>query len=220
MKQFSAAPAKTMAMYRSSSEDHLKSCQPYAKFCKQQQGGGLSYLPLVVDNINSPSVSTLTGSGSDGRTMCDYGMSRLEPSQLARSEKLFLEWTVDAAIPFDNANRKSFHRFLDSVRPGVSNQLSRKIKLRTTLLNNAAAEAVSDSEGAIREAKTRGHRAGLIVDGWTSVNRLCIEGVLLTLRFLVFLLPSVLGGAICHGVAVAMFLETLLYTSYEDKHQF
>jgi hypothetical protein len=92
--------------------------------------------------------------------------------------------------------------------------------VKEKILKNSASEAKYDANAAIEDAKAKGHRAGMITDGWTNVNRVGIEGVILTLGCLVFLLPSVMGGTIHHGVAVAMMIEKLLFVAYKDLHTF
>jgi hypothetical protein len=118
------------------------------------------------------------------------------------------------------ADRKSWHRLVVQIRPGVSTQLTRRTKAKKKILKDIAGDVVHAADEAIKDAKCKGHRAGLITDGWTNMKRVGIDGVLLTLGFLVFLLPSLIGGTIHHGVAVAMMIEHLLFEAFKDQHTF
>jgi hypothetical protein len=105
----------------------------------------------------------------------------LLPSQVALADVLLVEFIADYGLPLSMADRKSWHRLVDQMRPGVSTQLTRRTKAKEKILKDIAGDAVRDADEAIKDAKDKGHQAGLITDGWTNVSRVGIDGFFLTL---------------------------------------
>ena len=57
----------------------------------------------------------------------------------------------------------------------------------------------------------------MVVDAWSNVNKVHIEGVILTLGVSSFLLKSMRVDHEHHGIAVARVWETLLFEAYTGK---
>jgi hypothetical protein len=74
----------------------------------------------------SPAVSTMSGPSPrscatpNAGNLFSHGTPMLDPSQVARADTLMVEFMADCAIPFAMADRKSWHRLTDQIRPGVS----------------------------------------------------------------------------------------------------
>jgi hypothetical protein len=214
-----------LAQYKVSCAGHLKRCSAFIAFTKaQKKPKNISLegdtdtvvVPEVVRKItiSSPAMSSVSQSQTNLLGMGHF-TRMLNQAELKVMEKLLLEMIVDCAMPFSVVERGTFRRFVDSLRPAVSTQLPRRTKVKETLLANAAKEADEAFVIQTQAAFSLGHRAGLVVDAWSNVNKVHIEGVILTLGVASFLLNSVLADSTHHGIAVAHGWEQLLFGEHK-----
>ena len=229
--------AVELAMYRRNLQSHLKKCPHFAAAVKKQKPAAAAKRTVssVVSAasatfLESPkkmaraAASTVAGAANAASKRFGqahmFGLPVLKRQEVEKSETLLIEFVVDNAIPFNVVNSGSFARFIDSVRPGAAKQMPKKDKLRTKLLKKAAEEATSSQESHIAAAISRGHRAGMVTDTWMNVRKIHIEGVILTLGVVTFLIKSLEAAFVHHALAVARGWETLLFQTFTHKFHY
>ena len=215
-------------------EKHLKSCDPYKLAVRKAYKNGVGENHSPFENESPGTLSGLSSieQSEDSVMVCKHcncscrgkvkpgSVSRffpmpLTPSQVAEVNVLLIEMFVDCAIPFRAVERPSFKRLVEKLRPNAGAQLPLRTTVRK-LLKSAAETAQRHVEADIDEELANGHRAGLVVDTWSNVNKIHIEGVLLTLGARSFMLHSQLSGFNHHGLAVASGWDTLIFNTYHQ----
>ena len=219
-------------------EGHLNSCTEYEnalaiRNCMevaQFKGGPVLALSspakmsdLSISQDQSSDALTVTSQRYKGKpkkqqSILSHFPAPLTTSQVADLNVLLIEMFVDCAIPFRVVDRPSFKMFMEKIRPKASLQLPSRTKV-CQLLCSAASTAQISFGGEIDEELKKGHRAGMVVDTWSNVNKIHIEGVLITLGSSSFMLRSELSGFDHHGIAVASSWEGLIMSTY-DKYKF
>ena len=104
----------------------------------------------------------------------------MSDTEVKTMEEIIIELIVYTAIPFNITERPSFRRFLESIRVNASSKLLGRTKIKESLLMNCANIAVALMEELIASVLRKGHRAGMVLVGWSDVNKLHIEGVIIT----------------------------------------
>ena len=217
---------KEMSLYAYTMASHLKKCHHYkAALSKALKSDGI-VLPRSVGTAQS-SISPVTmPAGWSPDLPSDSVVGKLKqasvrshytillpPAQVAEMHTFLIEMLVDCAIPFRVVDRESFRQFIEKIRPNASSQLPSRSKVKDLLIT-AAASAQVQVNACIEEELRKGHRAGMVVDTWSNVNKIHVEGVLITLGGRSFMLESNLSGYKHHGIAVARGWQCLLMETY------
>ena len=127
---------------------------------------------------------------------------------------MLIDLIVDMALLFNMPERPSFRRFVESIQLHASKSLPGRTKTKVNLLVNRVIIAVSSMEELIATAFQRGHLAGMAIDGWLNVNKMHIEGVILTAGPATFPLDAPEADFEHHGIAVARGWEYFLTEAY------
>lgn len=165
-----------------------------------------------------PTASSLSGDSdrapnqkkTKASTMKDYFVPALTREQVAHYEQCLVEFIVDSANPFQMVERGSWKRLVNSLRPGAWTIVTRRQTGSERLLPERYALAVAARDSKIQSLSENGHYVGLIVDGWESVKKKSLEGVILKAGTDTFLLSVEQPGAKHHGIAVATMWEGIL----------
>ena len=210
--------------------NHLKHCVHYINESKRarrqyEQFAAAPPPPEIVTITETPAnrFLTTTSSSLSATGATSLGPNTLETyftqaimsgAEVNTMEQKLIELIVDMALPFNLPERPSFRRFVESIRVNASTKLPGRTKTKVNLLANRAISAVSSMEEMISLAFKKGHRAGLAIDGWSNVNKMHIEGVILTAGVASFPLDAPEADFEHHGIAVARGWETFLCTAY------
>mmetsp|Transcript_3282 Transcript_3282/g.5012 ORF Transcript_3282/g.5012 Transcript_3282/m.5012 type:complete len:141 (+) Transcript_3282:675-1097(+) len=135
--------------------------------------------------------------------------------EVTRMNKHLLELIIDAGLPFSFSELPSFHRLVNSIRPGTSKVLPNCQKVASNLLSIAAKEAKDNMKGTVEKFFKRGHFGGLLVDGYKNVSGNHIESIMLSVNSNLFPLDVAKAGSDHHGIAVAKVIETEII-KYKD----
>lgn len=144
------------------------------------------------------------------RGIPNYFQPSLNVDELDLMYKLILEFTVDAALPFNVVERPSFKRVVDFLRCGASRQLVKHKVMSDRVLDVRYNEAVARRDAKIASLNLKGHYIALLVDGWETNTKSSLEGVMLKAGPTSFLLTSVKPGSEHHALAVAAMWEDIM----------
>ena len=233
---FRPKPPVEMGLYAAPMARHLKKCAHYRKallMAQKSDGIGPSFStgmsqssisPVTMPGLSSDQTSSATaavcsqcscsckGKRNQGSVLGHY-LFPLTAAQVSSVNSHLIEMLVDCAIPFRVVDRTSFRELVDKIRPGVSVQLPSRSKVKDLLIV-AASDAQEQVNACIELELKKGHKAGMVVDTWSNVNKIHVEGVLITLGSQSFMLESVLSGYKHHGIAVAKGWQCLLMDTY------
>lgn len=138
-----------------------------------------------------------------------YFLHLFDEAEVAILCVLIIEFIIDCAVAFNIVERPSFRRLMNFLRPGVQDQVPKRTCIGTTILRKRFKEAEERRDANIDRAKAAGHYLGLIVDGWDTVNKSQLEGVMLKAGMHSYLLDAIDPGTEHHGIAVAKMWENI-----------
>ena len=139
----------------------------------------------------------------------NYGTCPLTTIEMQKTNQLLVEFVINNKLLFRVVDRPSFHRFVNSIRPFTSTKLPKRTKLKA-LVTQVAKKCLNDVHDKILKKKFEGHNIGLCVDGWETVSKDHVEGVITFVGGQAYATELTKGGTEHHGIAVARDWEELI----------
>ena len=138
-----------------------------------------------------------------------------------RDKQLFqtrlIEFVADTAIPFTVAEKGSFKRLVESIRPMAVQAIPKRKRLSGSILKEAASASVNKILPKMRDhIKRYGCQPGFVCDSWVDVSKSHILGVVVSLKHMHFAFDNALGDGNLitddehHGIATAKQIESAI----------
>ena len=169
-------------------DNHLKKCQHYIIKQKEEAQDKSPHSsspgnPETNACLASVSSSAKSMSAAEKKTpkyqasIWNFGTRPLTTIEMQKTNQLLVEFVVNIKLPFRVVDRPSFHCFVDSIWPFTSTKLPKRTKLKA-LVTQVAKKCLKDVHDKILKKKFEGHNIGLCVDGWETVSKDHVKGVI------------------------------------------
>ena len=202
-------------------EQHLKNCKNYQAHKRTLEigwtGAGVPSTPAAAGTAlgavdAGSNVSSLASPAMKQPPLSQHFMRSLTATEKDFFHECLLEFVVDAALPFSVVERPSFRRVVDLLRPGVSKQLPGRQAFSNNVLTSRYETAVEGRNKTIKDVCESGRYLGLLVDGWETIAKAPLEGVIIRAGTKSFLLAAKKPPTDHHAIAIAKMWEGILIT--------